>query len=344
MATLPILSFGLVVAIDISVIIPSNHGHHELLKIVEAVCCQTVRPDEIVIIDSSGESGGCPKEIILLCTVSGIELIYEYRVLALPGDARNLGLRMAKAELVALIDVHTIPRPHWLEVCLKLISSYGVSSVWGATCFSAETKFERLVRDGFHGVLLRKTLPGSIFRREVFEKAGQFVDWARAGEDTEWILRLELLRLPAVSPSEPLIDYVGLIGLSLNELLKKWYRNYSAGRDLPHLFPQRLLLWAVLYPLLILVAFNWNYLIADWRMDSPLYIGHLTKIVVIVPGLIYVLVRGLIMPLHRGVSIWRLLPIRFVAITLICFMADVVKVLVFSFPKRKHNVKTTFLI
>ncbi len=322
-------------AIDIAVIIASNHGHHELLKIVEAVCCQTVSPNEIVIIDSSDESIGCPKEIILLCAASGIELIYEYRVLALPGDARNLGLRMAKSELVALIDVQTIPRPHWLEVCLKLLASYGVTSVWGATCFSAETKFERLVRDGFHGVLLRKTLPGSIFRREVFERAGQFIDWARAGEDTEWILRLELLRLPAVSPSEPLIDYVGLIGLNLSELLKKWYRNYTAGRDLPHLFPQRLLLWAVLYPILILVAFNWNYLIADWRMDSPLYIGHITKIVVIVPSLIYVLVRGLILPLHRGVSIWRLLPIRFVAITLICFMADVVKVLVFSIPKRK---------
>ena len=335
---------GVDVAISISVIIPSNHDHFQLLKIVNAVCRQTVRPNEIVIVDSSRQHGECPKEIMALCEVNCIELIYEHRVLALPGDARNIGLKLANAELFALVDVQTIPRPHWLEVSLILLASYSTDIVWGATSFSAENKFERLVRDGFYGVLLRKTLPGSVFRREVFAKTGQFVDWVRAGEDTEWMLRLELLKLPAVSPSEALIDYVGLIGLSMKNLLKKWYRNYTACRDLPHLFPQRLLLWVVLYPLLILVAFNWNYLIADWRMDSPLYIGHLTKVVAIVPGLIYVLLRGLLLPLHRGVSIWRLLPTSFVAITFICFMADVVKVLVFSIPKRKQNARTHALL
>ena len=334
---------GIDVAISISVIIPSNHDYYELLTIVKAVCCQTVRPNEIVIVDSSVQNSGCPREIMDLCKVNGIDLIYEHRVLALPGDARNIGLKLANAELFALIDVQTIPRPQWLEVSLSLLASSGTDTVWGAASFSAEKKFEMLVRDGFYGALLRKTLPGSVFRREVFSKTGQFVDWARAGEDTEWMLRVELLKFPVVSPSEALIDYVGLIDLSMKDLLKKWYRNYTACRDLPHLFPQRLLLWVVLYPLLILLAFNWNYLIADWRMDSPLYIGHVTKMVAIVPGVVYVLLRGLLLPLHRGVGIWRLLPTRFAAITLICFMADVVKVLVFSIPKRKQNAKTHFL-
>jgi hypothetical protein len=169
--------------------------------------------------------------------------------------------------------------------------------------------------------------------------AGQFVAWVRAGEDTEWMLRLELLRVRIVNPPGALIDYVGLIGLDLNKLLKKWFRNYTTSRDLPHFFPQKLLLWLFLYPLLILTAFNWNYLIADWRMDSPLYIGHVTKIVVILPGLVYLSVRGFVLPLRRGVGIWRLLPARFLAITLVCSMADVIKVLVFSFPKRKYDVK-----
>ncbi len=324
-------------AIDISVIIPNNHGHQELHKIVSAVCCQSVKPNEIVIVDSSGDNGACSKEIVALCSVSGIKLIYETRDLALPGDARNIGLGIAKAELLALIDVQTIPRPNWLEESLRLLDSFGADGVWGATCFSAETKFEMLVRDGFHGVKLIKTLPGSVFRREVFDKTGQFIDWARAGEDTDWILRLELLRVPVVVPKEALIEYVGLIGLGMNDLLKKWYRNYTACRDLPHLFTQRLFLWVFLYPLLITLAFNWNYLIADWRIDSPLYIGHVTKIVAILPVLMYVMVRGLLLPMHRGVSIFQLLPIRFLAITLICFTADVVKVLVISIPNHKHN-------
>jgi hypothetical protein len=185
----------------------------------------------------------------------------------------------------------------------------------------------------------RRTLPGSVFSRKVFTKVGQFVDWARAGEDTEWMLRLELLKVPVACPSSALIDYVGLIGSDMKTLLSKWHRNYMAAHDLPHFFPQRLLLWLILYPLLILIAFNWNYLIADWRMDSPFYIGHVTKLVVVLPVLAYVVMRGLALPLQRGVAIRRLLPIRFFAITLICFMADVVKVLVFSIPKRNHDTR-----
>ena len=325
---------------DLSVIIPSNHDHHELLKIVQAICNQTVKPCEIVIVDSSSDRGACPAEIMALCAVRGIRLNYEHRAQTMPGHARNIGLGLASAGMIAFIDVQTIPRPHWLEESLCLLTSNDVAGVWGATCFSATTTFERLVRDAFHGALPCRTLPGSVFGREVFAKAGQFVDWVRAGEDTEWMLRLELLKVPVVSPSSEMIDYVGLIGSDMKRLLSKWYRNYTASRGLPHFFPQRLLTWLVLYPLLILIAFNWNYLIADWRMDSPLYISHATKIVAVLPGLAYVGMRGIMLPFRRGVGLWRLLPIRFIAISLICFTADLVKVLLFSLPKRKHDVST----
>ena len=322
---------------DISVIIPSNHDHHELLNIVRAVCCQTAKPSEIVIVDSLVKGGACPVEIELVCAASSAKLIYEHRQRALPGDARNIGIGLANGELIAFIDVQTIPRPHWLEASLSLLAGNGAAGVLGATCFGAQTRFERLVRDGFYGILPRRTLPGSVFRREVFDKAGQFIDWVRAGEDTEWMLRLEVLKIPIVYSSSALVDYVGLIGSDTRQLLKKWHRNYTACRDLPHFFPQKLLLWLVLYPVLVLIAFNWNYLIADWRMDSPLYFGHVTKIAAILPALIYVIVRGLVLPLQRGVGIRRLLPARFLVITSVCFMADFVKVLVFSSPKRRHD-------
>ena len=106
-----------------------------------------------------------------------------------------------------------------------------------------------------------------------------------------------------------------------------------------HLLTLAILLWLVLYPLIILIAFNWNYLIADWRMESPLYIGHVTKMAAILPPLAYVFVRGILLPMQRGVSILRLLPIRFIAIALICLLADALKVLVFSLPKHKDDAR-----
>ena len=90
---------------DISIIIPSNHDHHELLKIVRALCQQKVKPAEIVIVDSSLECGACPGEVTKSCAFSGIRLIYVHLAHALPGQARNIGLELAKAELIAFIDV-----------------------------------------------------------------------------------------------------------------------------------------------------------------------------------------------------------------------------------------------
>ncbi len=325
-------------AINISVIIPSNHAHHELLKIVQAVCAQTFKPCEIVIVDSSTERGACPLAVSALCESCHIKLVYEYaKEVFLPGHARNIGLGIASGELIAFIDVQTIPRAYWLESCLDQLRSHGTSGIWGSACFKAESSFEKLLRDGFYGVRPRKTLPGSMFRKEVFNKAGQFIDWVRAGEDTEWMLRLELFNLQVADPPRALIDYTGLIGSDAKMLVKKWYRNYTASRQLPHFFPQRLFLWLVLYPLLTLIAFNWNFLIADWHMDSPLYIGHITKIVAILPVLAYVTVRGFWLPIHRGVGIWKIFPTRFFSILFVCLIADFIKVLVFTLPLR--NVK-----
>jgi cellulose synthase/poly-beta-1,6-N-acetylglucosamine synthase-like glycosyltransferase len=322
----------------ISVIIPSNHAHHDLFKIVKSVCCQTFKPAEIIIVDSCAAHGAvCPIDVSSLCEASGIVLHYTHLEQAFPGEARNIGLGLGNSELIAFIDVQTIPNRNWLELSIGTLTNSNIDGVFGSTTFTAKTTFERLIRDAFFGVLPRKTLPGSVFRREVFNKAGHFIDWVRAGEDTEWLLRLELLKIHAIYLPSALVEYVGLVGADLKSLLSKWYRNYSASHELPHLFPQKMFLWMCLYPLIIFIAFNWNYLIANWRMDSPFYIGHITKMAAIIPPLAYVISRGIVIPLRRGVGFSCIFPIRFIAIASIGFMADSVKALVFSAPKCKRD-------
>jgi glycosyltransferase involved in cell wall biosynthesis len=324
---------------NISVIIPSNHGHDDLLKIVCAIVFQTIKPAEIIIVDSSNECGTSPSDITSLCATHNVKLNYIHYENALPGQARNIGLDNANsnADMIAFIDVQTIPKPCWLEASLELIIINHVAGVYGSTTFSAKNSFESLVRDAFYGVSPRRTLPGSIFRREVFVKAGQLIDWVRAGEDTEWMLRLELMNIPVIFSPTNQIDYIGLIGIDIKKILKKWYRNYTASQDLPHFFPQKLFLWLFLYPTLIFVAFNWNYLVANWRMDSPLYIGHITKIAVFLPILVYIITRGILLPMRRGVGFSRLFPIRFIAIAFISFMADAVKAWTFSVPSQRKD-------
>jgi hypothetical protein len=321
----------------ISVIVPCNHSQYDLLKIVHSLCCQSILPAEIIVVDSSDNGCECPTGLVVMCASKGIELFYAYCAHAMPGHARNIGLDIASAELIAFIDVQTIPRQRWLEASLTLLEDTEVMGVFGGTTFIAKSWFEKLVRDAFYGISPRKTLPGSVFRREVFVKTGQLINWVRAGEDTEWMLRVDVLKIPVAYPLFGLVDYVGLIGMDLKTMLKKWHRNYSASHYLPHLFPQKLFLWMVLYPLIIFVGFNWNYLFANWHEDSPLYIAHITKMAAVFPIFAYLVTRGILLPLRRGVGFNQLFPIRFLQIAGICFMADAVKAFVFSIPKGKFD-------
>jgi glycosyltransferase involved in cell wall biosynthesis len=322
---------------NVSIVIPSNHCHNDLIILINAINNQTIKPTEIIVVDSSLNRGNCPAEISSQCAFNGINFIYEYRSSALPGEARNIGISRTSSRFIALLDVETIPLPDWLDKSLRMLATDDVLGVWGATIFSAETKFERLVRDGLFGIHPRKTLPGSVFKREVFKKTGEFINWVRAGEDTEWMLRVEVHRIRVVTTTNTLVNYTGLIGADAQQLIKKWHRNYTMSSTLPHLFPQKVLLWLVVYPVIILLAFNWNYLIADWQIDSPLYLGHITKTMVILPIFIYVISRGFLIPLKRGVSIFQLLPIRFLGILLVCMISDGVKGLVFSLPINNKN-------
>ena len=320
---------------NISVIIPSNHDHNKLAVIINAVCIQTLKPSEIVIIDSFKSNISRIDELNELCTSNKITLIYRKVLNTFPGKARNLGVANSDGTYIAFIDVETIPRSNWLEESMKMILNNSVPGVWGATSFKANNKFEKLIRDGFFGEQTRLTLPGTVCKKMTFDKVGHFVDWVRAGEDTEWILRAKLLKIEIISLSITLIDYYGLIGLNINKLLMKWYRNYKASSQLPHFYSQRLILWLVFYPTIILIAFNWNNLIANWQMDSIFYISHITKIVTIMPMFAYIFFRGLILPLRRGVKISNLLPFRFISIFSICFIADIVKIIILSFPLNK---------
>jgi glycosyltransferase involved in cell wall biosynthesis len=324
---------------SISIIIPSNHCYDDLLYLIKSICIQTLKPLEIIIIDSNiTDNREKIKKIFLILESNSINLIYKHYLKSYPGHARNLGFNLSQGEIIAFLDVKTIPSPNWLEKSVEmLITDSKIEGVFGSTSFCADTVFEQLIRDSFFGILPRKTLPGSLFKRDLLYKSGEFIEWVRAGEDTEWMLRIKLLKKPIIYIQSNLIQYIGLKNISLTKLIQKWYRNYSASYELPHYFTQKLLLWLVLYPLIIFIAFNWNYLFANWIEDSPFYLAHITKISIIIPIFIYILIRGIVLPFHRGVLLKNIIPFRFVFITLITFIADLVKIL--AFTKLKYKSK-----
>jgi hypothetical protein len=74
-----------------------------------------------------------------------------------------------------------------------------------------------------------------------------------------------------------------------------------------------------------LAAFNWNAIVAGWEVTSPYYLDHVTKIVSLSPLIVYVFMRGGVMPFVRGTPIMRILPIRFVLLSGVGAILDMTK-------------------
>jgi len=324
--------------IEVSIIIPSNHCHTELIGISFLVANQCITPTEIIIIDTSDAFGECPNPIKKQCEELGIRLVYHKEGRAYPGHARNIGIQLAQCQYIGFIDVQTIPQGDWIKQATTLFQNdQNTVGVWGKTIFEAISHFEKLSRDGIFGRSPRRTLPGTIINRTVLNKVGSFIEWTRAGEDTDWMQRVDLFRINFQSPPTATLTYKGLLNKSPVDFGKKWMRNYSASRNLPHLFPQKILTWIVFYPTLVLTAFNWNNLAAGWETGSLFYIPNITKIAVTTPAIFYIALRGVILPYWRGVPIFEIFPLRWLNIALACLIGDATKVFMFLIPKKRHQ-------
>jgi len=99
---------------DVSVIIPTRNKKDDLRRCLQAVLAQQLHGAFEVLVCDDGSTDGTPEWI-------GRWFASESRLRCLsqaprgPAAARNLGIRRARAPLIAMTDDDTIPQPGWLE-------------------------------------------------------------------------------------------------------------------------------------------------------------------------------------------------------------------------------------
>ena len=181
-----------------------------------------------------------------------------------------------------------------------------------------------------------------------FSRIGCFLPKVRSGEDTDWLIRCSQFFDRQPVESIPLI-YQNLPSNYL-ELYTKWFRNYSSCASICfHLQYQRLVYVFSISSICLFVAYNWNSVVASWNFANPFYVHNITKMVVLALLFLYCLIRVLFMPLARGVPLRFLLPLRFLRLSIICFVIDFAKVFAFlitrapSFSFSFHRFKNIFI-
>ena len=127
---------------NISVIIPTYHFADVAKQVIQATLNQTLRPSELIIIDSSSDKS---IEDLVNGFQSDIPIIYHKVDQAFPGEARNKGAAMASQDWLAFLDSKTVPVSDWLESNFEALDESKSDVIFGTSMVMKIKKNENII-------------------------------------------------------------------------------------------------------------------------------------------------------------------------------------------------------
>ena len=262
-----------------------------------------------------------------------LEIIYLEKIV-MPGEARNIGILKSNFDYICLLDSHTLPAKNWLSNSIKIMDKKNLKGVLGRTRYIAKNQIEHCFISASYGNNPLFTVPGSIFKKTFFDEVGLFLPHTRSGEDSEWIYRSRFFQDNLKQINVIPLNYNGLKGMSFLELCNKWYIYYKSSYLIPRLIIQRLFYLSILSLSLILIGLSWNDKLANWDQNSLFYIPHISKVIVILISLSYLIYRLIILPVKKNVKIYKFNLIEITKFIFISITLDFVKLIAFINHKR----------
>ena len=320
---------------SVSLIIPFKSDKSEMEKLftlLRGIPNWKEAPNEIIIINTDQKQLSVPSDIELLVQQHNLNLCIFHQYRLYPGHARNIGIYNASNSLLAFLDTSTHPSNDWLSNGLHIINTNSCQGVWGKTYYQAKNFLPKIFRASTFGNKPIKTLPGSILHKNVFTKCGLFIESTRAGEDADFMSRAKLHNLN-ISESEIFLNYDKLDKITFKEIIKKWYRNYFHSASLPYLRAHKDIYFYGISFLAIVIAYNWNRFFDPTGIQNKFFIPNVTKISILIICFAYLFLRGVLLPIRKGISLKFILPLNFILISLMSFFLDITKTLAFIYSK-----------
>lgn len=254
----------------ISLVIPVRDEAETVRALLESIARQTLRPDEVVIVDG-GSSDGTPDVIEGLDT-KGLSVRVVRTDGATPGKGRNIGIEAAANEWIALTDAGIRLEDDWLERLAA--ASDGADYVQGNFAPATPTFFTRCAAMAYvpaaaPGTLRGRFIASSLLKKEAWAAVGGFPDM-RAAEDLFFIEDLRRAGYRFASAPDALVHWQ--LRPDLASTFRKFvlysYHNALAGRQWDWHYGI-IRQYVLLLPVLVAAALHsrwWLLLVPAWLL------------------------------------------------------------------------------
>jgi glycosyltransferase involved in cell wall biosynthesis len=204
----------------ISIIIPIFNEASNLPGLLEAIMAQTLKPDEVIFVDSG--STDKTDQILTKFSNGSIFIRHIKNLGGMPGGNRNKGILESKYDWIAFIDAGIIPSNNWLEELMRCVKNNNARSIFGKCQFTGTTSFSHAVCAVSYGCTSHPVIPASIFHKDIFKVVGLFPENLRAGEDTVWLKSFDRTYTSRISTNIIVARYDSF-PKSIYALIKKYH-------------------------------------------------------------------------------------------------------------------------
>lgn len=220
----------------ITVIIPMRNEELFIGPCLESILSGDYPAESMEILVLDGESSDRSRSIV--DEIASRD--HRVKLLENPGriqaKALNIGIQMAKGEIIARMDAHAIYAPDYLKWCAQLLAESGASAVGGRQTAKGEGLTGRAMAsamssafgagDAAYRLAKERTWTDTVFlgawRKEVINKAGGFNENLAVNEDYE--LNWRLRRNGGKILLAPELQSTYFVRSSLGRMIRQYFR------------------------------------------------------------------------------------------------------------------------
>lgn len=202
----------------ISVVIPAYNAEAIIEKALNSVLEQSVRVDEILVIND-GSTDGTAEKIEQIKKDFPIPIVSVDQTNSGPSKARNHGVKMAKGDYIAFLDSDDVWDKQKIEKQLEVFDWEPSCTLLGTlTDFSSVPEGDKITKVSFDQMLLSNRIFTSsvLVKKEALEMAGFFREDMRYSEDYNLWLKIAKMG-QAIVLNEQLVHYGGGKGVLSNQ-------------------------------------------------------------------------------------------------------------------------------